>query len=170
MPKLNSETDSKMDFADRVSVTKGRISQLIAQGLPVRADGRIDVNDGLSWIENNLDAARRNKGGGTTARSATLAEAKRMHEIVKVQRARLAYEHEKGDLIDAAAAERTVFARAKAERDAHIAWVQRSAPIMAAELRIEPGPVFSVLDRLMREHLEHLAETPLEELFVAGTD
>jgi hypothetical protein len=27
-----------------------------------------------------------------------------------------------------------------------------------------------VLDRLMREHLEHLAETPLEELFVAGTD
>ena len=170
MPKLNSGTDSKAEFATRIGVTKGRISQLIAQGLPVRADGQIDIETGLAWIENNLDATRRNKGGGTTARSATLAEAKRMHEIVKVQRAKLAYEHEKGDLIDAAAAERTVFARVKAERDAHIAWVQCSAPIMAAELRIEPGPVFTVLDRLMREHLEHLAETPLEELFVAETN
>lgn len=170
MPKLNSGTDTKAEFATRIGVTKGRVSQLIAQGLPVRADGQIDIETGLAWIENNLDAARRNKGGGTAARAATLAEAKRMHEIVKVQRARLAYEHEKGDLIDAADAERTVFARAKAERDAHIAWVQRSAPIMAAELGIEPGPVFTVLDRLMREHLVHLAETPLEELFVAGTD
>ena len=29
-------------FAARVGLTKGRISQLVAEGLPVRADGRID--------------------------------------------------------------------------------------------------------------------------------
>ena len=99
-----------------------------------------------------------------------MAEAKRLHEIFKVQRAKLAFEKEQGKLIDADAAERTVFARAKAERDAHIAWVQRSAPIMAAELGVETGPVFAVLDKLMREHLEHLAETPLRDLFDAHTD
>ena len=164
MSKLNPKTDTKAGFAARVSVTKGRVSQLISQGLPVQPDGRIDIEKGLAWIEDNLDPVRRGKGGTVTGRTATLAEAKRLHEIVKVQRAKLAYEREKGELIDASAAERTVFARAKAERDAHIAWVQRSAPIIASELKTDVAPVFTVLDRLMREHLEHLAETPLEDL------
>jgi hypothetical protein len=174
MPKLNPEhrIDTKAGFAARVGVTKGRISQLIDLGLPVRADGRIDVNAGLSWIENSLDPARRNKGGAPAVigKSATLAEARRLHEIVKVQRAKLAFEREKGLLIDAGAAERTVYARAKAERDAHIAWVQRSAPVIAAELGVETGLAFAVLDRLMREHLEHLAATPLGGLFHADGD
>ena len=165
MPKLNS-IDTKTGFAARVGLTKGRISQLIAEGLPVRPDGRINVDAGLTWIENNLDPGRRNKGGApsVTGKSATLAEARRLHEIVKVQRAKLAFEREQGKLIDAQAAERTVFARAKAERDAHIAWVQRSAPVVAAELGVEAGPVFAVLDRLMREHLEQLADTPLGDM------
>lgn len=167
MPKLNTTAETKTEFAARVSLTKGRISQLVADGLPVRDDGRIDVDAGLAWIENNLDPARRHKGGSpaTTNRTATLAEARRLHEIVKVQRAKLAFEREQGKLIDADRAEQTVFARAKAERDAHIAWVQRSAPIMASELAVETGPVFSVLDRLMREHLEHLSSTSLGGLF-----
>ena len=165
MPKLNS-IDTKTGFAARAGLTKGRISQLIAEGLPVRPDGRINVDAGLTWIENNLDPGRRNKGGApsVTGKSATLAEARRLHEIVKVQRAKLAFEREQGTLIDAQAAERTVFARAKAERDAHIAWVQRSAPVVAAELGVEAGPVFAVLDRLMREHLEQLADTPLGDM------
>ena len=50
MPKLNS-LESKSDFAARVGLTKGRISQLVAEGLPVRADGQIDVAEGLAWIE-----------------------------------------------------------------------------------------------------------------------
>ena len=166
MPKLKS-VETKTAFAARVGLTRGRVSQLIAEGLPVRADGRIDVETGLAWIEDNLDPARRGKGCGA-GKSATLAEARRLHEIVKVQRARLAYDRERGTLIDAGSAERTVFARAKAERDAHLAWAQRAAPVIAAELGVETGPVFAVLDRLMREHLEHLASMPLEDLFHAN--
>ncbi|HDR30014.1 hypothetical protein [Rhodovulum sp.] len=162
MPKLNS-LESKSDFAARVGLTKGRISQLVAEGLPVRSDGRIDVAVGLAWIENNLDPARRNKGGAASqARNpTTLAEAKRLHEIVKVQRAKLAYERERGELVETAAATRTVFARARAERDAHMAWVQRTAPLLAAELGADPRATFAALDRMMREHLEHLADLPL---------
>lgn len=146
-------------------LTKGRISQLITNGLPVRTDGQIDVAEGLSWIEANLDPARRNKGGAGSVNPArsgtTLADAKRLHEIVKVQRAKLAYEKEQGLLIETAAATRTVFARARAERDAHMAWVQRSAPLLAAELGADPRATFAALDRMMREHLEHLADMPL---------
>ena len=165
MPKLDG-TETKTAFAARVGLTKGRISQLVAEGLPVRADGRIDVAVGLAWIEDNLDPARRNRGGAptTTTRTATLAEAKRLHEIVKVQRARLAFEREQGKLIDADEARRTVFARARAERDAHLAWVQRTAPLLAAELGADPRATFAALDRMMREHLEHLADLPLGSL------
>jgi len=162
MAKLNS-LESKSEFAARVGLTKGRISQLVAEGLPVRADGQIDVALGLAWIEDNLDPARRNRGSAATpARvSTTLAEAKRLHEIVKVQRAKLAFEREQGLLVETAAATRTVFARARAERDAHMSWVQRSAPLLAAELGSDPRATFAALDRMMREHLEHLADMPL---------
>ena len=40
MTKLDSH-ETKTAFATRVGLTKGRISQLVAEGLPVRADGRI---------------------------------------------------------------------------------------------------------------------------------
>lgn len=167
MPKLNAET--KTAFAERVGLSKGRISQLIAEGLPVRADGRIDVDAGLAWMERNLDPSRRNRGGTAGGPgSVTIAEAKRMHLLVQVQRARLAYDKERGRLIDADAATATIFARARAERDAHLAWVQRAAPILAAEIGADPRATFAALDRLMREHLEHLADTPLGELRDAG--
>ncbi|WP_444870378.1 hypothetical protein ACTTAF_17490 [Rhodobacter capsulatus] len=61
MTKLNS-SETKTAFATRVGLTKGRISQLVAEGLPVRPDGQIDVAEGLAWIEDNLDPSRRKKG------------------------------------------------------------------------------------------------------------
>lgn len=165
MTKIDSH-ETKTAFAARVGLSRGRISQLVAAGLPVRADGRIDVAAGLAWIENNLDPARRNRRNKSGVASpgdaaATLTEAKRLHEIVKVQRARLAFEREQGQLVETAAAIRTVFARARAERDAHLAWVQRTAPLLAAELGADPRATFAALDRMMREHLEQLADLPL---------
>jgi hypothetical protein len=162
--------ESKTAFAARTGLSPGRISQLIAEGLPVASDGSIDVEAGLSWIAGNLDAARRGKGGTVPIgnKTATLAEARRLHEIVRVQRAKLAYEREQGNLVDAGEARNTVFARARAERDAHLAWVQRVAPILAAEAGGDPNRTFAILDRMMREHLEHLAGTPLGELEHAG--
>ena len=83
------------------------------------------------------------------------------HAIVKVQRAKLAFEKEQGQLVETLAATRTVFARARAERDAHMAWVQRTAPLLAAEVGADPRATFAALDRMMREHLEYLADMPL---------
>lgn len=168
--KMAKLKESKSAFAARTGLSPGRISQLIAEGLPVEADGSIDVEAGLSWMASNLDATRRGKGGTAPIgnKTATLAEARRLHEIVRVQRAKLAYEREQGSLVDAVEARNTVFARARAERDAHLAWVQRVAPILAAETGGDPGRTFSILDRMMREHLEHLAGTPFGDLTNAG--
>lgn len=167
MPKLD-RTETKTEFAVRVGLTKGRVSQLVAEGLPMRPDGTIDVDAGLAWMERNLDPSRRNKGGTVGAGSASIADARRMLTLVQVQRARLAYDKERASLIDADAAVTTIFARARAERDAHMAWVQRTAPLLAAETGSDPQIIFATLDRLMREHLEHLADTPLGSLADAG--
>jgi hypothetical protein len=163
---VDSKTGSvtKAAFAERVGLTRGRISQLISQGLPVTAGGRIEVEAGLRWMEDNLDPDRRGKGGTVSSTTPSLAEARRLHEIVKVQRAKLAYERERGDLVNRSAVKVAVFARAKAERDAHMAWVARVTPLLAAELGADPARTFAALDRLMRDHLVDLARIPLPEL------
>lgn len=170
MTKLNT-VETKTEFAARVGLTKGRISQLVADGLPVQPDGTIAIAEGLAWMESNLDSARRNKGG-TPAPAASgtlsLSEARRMYMVVQVQRARLAYDKERGQVIDAKEAAAAVFSRAKAERDAHMAWVSRTAPLLAAETGTDPQMTFAALDRFMREHLEHLSDTPVWSLRDAG--
>ena len=136
MTKLN-KAETKTEFAARVSLTKSRVSQLVAEGLPVRDDGMIDVEAGLAWMEKNLDPSRRGKGGAinTGFGSPSVADVRRMLMLVQVQRARLAYDKERASLIDASAATATIFARARAERDAHMAWVQRAAPLVAGRFR-----------------------------------
>lgn len=184
MPKLNSlfpddaipaqrlTVESKSAFAARVGLTKGRISQLISDGLPVTAKGKIEIAAALEWLDRNLDPDRRQKTDTAKGEcsSPSLTEARRLHIIVQAQRGKLALEQERGQLINRAEAIATVFARGRAERDAHIAWVQRSAPVIAAELEADAGKCFAVLDRLMREHLDWLAKLPLGELQDAGRD
>ena len=42
---------SKSELAKELSLSKGRISQLVKAGLPVRPDGRVDRGKALAWIE-----------------------------------------------------------------------------------------------------------------------
>ncbi|WP_242219422.1 DNA packaging protein [Shinella zoogloeoides] len=49
---------SKSGFAKAVNVSPGRVSQMIAKGLPVEADGKIDVARGRLWINENVDVGR----------------------------------------------------------------------------------------------------------------
>ncbi|MFG1179940.1 DNA packaging protein [Xanthobacter versatilis] len=48
----------KVAFARLVNVSPGRVSQMIAAGLPVEADGRIDVARGKLWIQGNVSPTR----------------------------------------------------------------------------------------------------------------
>jgi len=96
--------------------------------------------------------------------AAPMAEVRRQHELVKVARARLRLETEKGRLINRDEVRVAVFNRARRERNSHLAWVLRVAPLMALELAVDPALLFTCLDHHLREHLAELAKTPLFEL------
>lgn len=48
-------TLTKGDFAKLIGVSRARVSQYIADGLPVEFDGRIDIARGRQWMNANLD-------------------------------------------------------------------------------------------------------------------
>ncbi|MGP9814426.1 DNA packaging protein [Rhodopseudomonas sp. NSM] len=49
---------SKSGFAGLIGVSPGRVSQLIKDGLPVEASGKIDVARGKLWFQENVDQRR----------------------------------------------------------------------------------------------------------------
>ena len=192
--------ETKAAFARRIGVSSPRITQLVGRGMPVTADGRVDVAAALAWLEDNLDTSKRTGGAkpapsskatsssgaaeapqtvrpasvnpgrpsGTPAPSVggpggpSLAEAKRLHELVKVQRAKLALERERDELVSRNAVHVAVFSWARQERDSWLAWCRRVVPLIASETGANPGTLFAALDRHVREHLNDLAEPVLD--------
>jgi phage terminase Nu1 subunit (DNA packaging protein) len=149
---------SKSGMAEILGVVPGRITQLIGMGLPVLPSGRIEVAAGRAWYEANINPDRRKHRP-----DGHLSAAEELKRI-RVQQARLDLQRAQGALIDRKAAETVIFARARAERDAHLAFVARISPALAQRLEIDPAKLFAELDREMRDHLAKLAETPIEEL------
>lgn len=158
-------------FAKAVGLTQGRVSQLVREGLPVGEDGRIDEAEGKAWIDANLDPDRRRrarpaapppepeaKPAGAQASVAALRSQKLFREAVLLD---LEVKKRQGELIDRAEVERTVFARARMERDAWLGFTSRAVAALAAEAGVDPGRSFAILDRIVREHLSELASTPL---------
>jgi hypothetical protein len=147
---------SKAAFGRRHGVGRTRVTQWIQRGLPVEG-GKIPVEAGDRWVSESLDPKRRNP-------AATISESARRIEAAKARRLELQLAREVKALVPREQAERAIFARARAERDAHRAWVLRAAPVLAAELGADARKTFEVLDRLMSEHLDDLAKTPLVDL------
>jgi DNA-binding transcriptional regulator YdaS (Cro superfamily) len=44
----------KSELARRLGVSRPRVSQFVALGLPVRHDGRIDLERACEWVLNNV--------------------------------------------------------------------------------------------------------------------
>ena len=185
--------ESQRAFARRIGLSQPRVNQLIKDGLPVLPNGRVDTEAAIHWLEQNLDRERstRAKEGSagavigttaprpaaqpapalppaapapTSAMSAPMAEVRRQHELVKVARARLRLETEKGRLINRDEIRVAIYNRARRERNSHLAWALRVAPLLASELSVDPALMFTALDHHLREHLADLAKTPLLEL------
>lgn len=157
------ETISKKGFSELIGVSPGRVSQLIAAGLPVEPNGRIHIERGKAWVKANVDPnRRRSTSAGPGLFDALSPRAAR--DASEAEIARLKAERMGGALIDKAAALRTIESRARAERDAWIGWVNRAAPEIAAATGAELAAIVAALDRLVREQLVTLASLPLGEL------
>lgn len=150
---------TKAALAEELGLAKSRITQLIAKGLPLTPNGRVPRAEALAWYHDNISPTRRK-----AMRDKPACDARSQLDDLRIERERLALERDKGQLVNRAAIEKAVFERARAERDAHLAWATRIAAPLAAELGADPTATFAALDRLMREHLSELSGTTLSEL------
>lgn len=157
-------TVSKRGFAEIIGVTPGRVSQLVAAGLPVEPNGRIDLARGREWVRDHVDQNRRRANiepEEAPAASAPMT-ARGRRDLAEAEIARLKAERLAGRLVDRRATLRVVEGRARFERDAWIGWVNRVSPAIAGETGAELGLVVATLDREVRAQLAALADTPLE--------
>lgn len=165
-------TLSKRGFAEAIGVSQARVSQMVAAGLPVEPNGRIDAAKGRAWVRSNVDPSRRRAAldGAGEARPAegtgfgAPLSAKAEREAAEAMTARLKAEKLAGNLLDRGATLRAIESRARADRDGWIAWVNRAAPELATALGADMPTVVAMLDRMVRERLAELAATPIEGL------
>lgn len=140
---------------------------MIRQGLPITTNGMVDVDAGDRWIRENIDQTRSRNSKKASDRESSygaLTKAKQEKADIDAKRARIELEQLEGRLVDRDEADRTIFARARAERDAWQNWPLRIVAEMAAELRIEESALLPVLRRMVREHLTQLSERSIDDL------
>jgi len=148
-------TVTKSAFAKILGVSPGRVSQMIGQGLPVEANGRIDVARGRCWYGDNIDGRAKAPADLFQAAGPSAKEERDFHEA---RLRKLKADQMEGTLVDKAEVERTIFGRARADRDAWLAWTADAAAAIAAELRVDEAALLPVLSRLVRDHLTELSE------------
>lgn len=153
------EEVSKAAFAEELGVAKSRVSQLVKMGLPLTVAGKVKRTEALEWYRGNIDADRRK---AMTTRQLETPKAKL--DALRAEREQIEIQKLRAELVDRKVAEKAIFGRARAERDALLAWVSRIAPQIAAECDADPSAIFAALDREARQHLVELSELPLEDL------
>lgn len=160
MPSL-----TQAQFAKEVGLSRGRIAQLVGEGLPVEPGGGIDLTKGKRWIADNLDPKRREAATGTApdGRLGMVAQMRAQKLLRETKLIDMELKKKEGTLLDRAEVEKAIFERARFERDAWIGWASRAATELSAEIGGDQRTTFAVLDRLTREHLAELAaiELPL---------
>jgi hypothetical protein len=170
-------TERKAAFARRCGLSAARISQLAAEGLPVTEGGEIPIDEALDWMARRLDRGRQAKAkpvvladshSSTGPASAaddeepdSLTEARRLHELVKIERAKLALARDRNDLIPRAEAARLIQSFARSFRDALTGMVASAAQRLAAEIGVDAAAMFSALDREIRDFLGELTAMEL---------
>ncbi|MEJ1161779.1 hypothetical protein [Prosthecomicrobium sp. N25] len=157
-------TLTKRDFGKRIGVSPTRMTQLVAEGLPIEPDGRVDPDKGERWVRENLDGHRRAaaKPGAPADLGGTASQVRMAKMFREAKLLDLELKRREGELISREEVERQVFGRARFERDAWTGWANRAAVAVSAETGSDPARTFAVLDRLVRDHLDELARTPLE--------
>lgn len=158
---MPTEIVTKAEFGRRISVSRNRVYQLVADGLPVTADGKVDVAKGKRWVAKHLDKHRRQ---ARKPRLATTSETRSEKLNWESKLRELEFKKRSGELVDRSSTERTIFERANLERDKWLGWIPRAVAQLAAEAEADPTKLFPAMDRLVRDHLTQLAATPLTVL------
>jgi len=153
-----NEGETLSAFARRHGFSRQRAHTLKKKGLPVLSDGSVNSDEADRWLEANINQDRR---PGRKATSGTWKEEKERADALLRD---LELRRRQGELIERADAERAAFERAQRERHAWQSWTATAAAWLASELGVPERDIFDRLDRLVRDHLDQLADEPMDNL------
>jgi hypothetical protein len=165
MPEL---TFSTRELARSIGVTEAALRKAEVDGRIEREpDGRWDVEKTRRRMIEIADPVRSPLAGavgaGTTqvalSGDATSYARLRVAQLaLKVEAQRMALDEEKGRLLDAAAANAAIDEFAGAMRDALLNWPARVSSLIAADLRVDPHLVQTVLEHYISDLLTEAAD------------
>ncbi len=120
------EKVSKTQLAAILGVTKGRISQMVALGMPVDPDGRVNLAAARRWVDANI--ARPDP-----VVSDTYQQARLINMIFSGKLLRLEYQNRSGRMVDRDAVRQRIDAHLAAIRASLDQFVDGISPAIAAE-------------------------------------
>jgi len=166
---------TQRQYAEHAGVSLGAVVKMRREGRLVKHDdGSVDLEatdelraqmegpnskaQSSEAVEPSFEEAAYGDGAEAVSDGDSYSEARRVGEIIKVRRAKLALDTDRGALVDADRARKLAFEMFRLERDAWLNWPARVAAVMASELGVEPSEMERVLDSHVREHLSDIAE------------
>ncbi|MGE0108159.1 MAG: hypothetical protein AB7S81_00100 [Bdellovibrionales bacterium] len=169
---------SQREFAALWGKSRGAVQKAIASGrITLEADGSIDSDKALASLKDNTDPSQvrekkpvpkaalqsvqetlQESGHVSAGGNTNFVQARTANEVLKAQERKLRVQKLKGELVDRTQATSLVYQLARQERDAWQMWPTRVAATFAAEIGADTHTVQTALEKLVREHLEQLAE------------
>ncbi len=180
---------SQREFAALWGKSRGAVQKAIASGrIRLESDGTINPDKALASLATETDPAQvrtkasaaqkvkavpeaairaigdtlRESGQANTGGGTTFVQARTANEVLKAQERRVKLQRLKGELVDRAQAVSLIYRLARQERDAWQMWPTRVAAALAAEIGADTHQVQVALEKLVREHLQQLADVKIE--------
>jgi len=167
------ETLLKSEFAKRLHVSKARVSQMVQKGMPVTAEGKVDVAEALNWIEyidlSHKDAVARRQSAPPAASAEApaipapvpdrlptdpgriLLTAKAKRALVELRRAERLERLENDELVEAAEVRRAIDGLIANAKSKLLALGHRLGPRVAIET--DAGRCQILIDDVVSEAL-----------------
>lgn len=155
-------SESQADFARRLGVSRQRVNSMLRDGMPIMANGRLDVEACLRWVRANVEPRR----GGVNPPPADedgdddgidLTEARRLKILVDTEFAKVLLAKEQGALIAREPARRAIVAWSRYVRDRWLNFGNRYGQQIAAACGAEPKALMAELDKAVRLQLDEIA-------------
>lgn len=166
---------SYAEFARQSGCSDGTVKNAVARGrLKLLPEGGVDPRQlDKDWRVRapNRNAAEdrqgRKKPGrklkkpdevNPTKRAKELADAYYKKEASLAALREMEWHEKAGSLVDAQAADRTLFELGRAARDQWLNWPARVAPLIAAELNLEPDVMMRLLTKYVHQQVSAMGE------------
>jgi hypothetical protein len=163
MKKTKANIIIKSELAKRLGVSPPAISKYIRQGMPVRADGRIDYRAAKKWHAANVVGKSMLRGRVPVSKPKqanpslrSLAETKIQRERVRLEKEELELERAKGAVVDRSEVSGKYAALIVQFRNRALRLPTTLAPRVAAET--DTSACQRILEGAIREALQELAD------------